>query len=185
MFLFEAVGARSGVGVMQDKVAWGRPLVAPRVKAARKHAPGKFAIDQGGQKLVDDAFLDLARVFVAEPVSYFLKKLMAVTAANKETAVDVMGRNAGGLKHDVAIAQLGHGDVRSEPVNPNIDIGPNDDAPSVLTEALQNQVHFFTYARDKLRTVVMAFPKHLDDVRLHGEAGRDRGQKMLVIEPIV
>ena len=72
-------------------------------------------LTQSRKKFVDDAFLDLARKLVLEAVLYFFKEFddAIVAAADEETAVDFIRRDAGRLKRDVAIAQLGQSDFRA------------------------------------------------------------------------
>ncbi len=160
MFAGESIGAGRRVSVIQDEIAWRWPVVAARVKPSRKLAPGKLAVAQRRKEFVDDALLDLAGKFVLQAVPYFFKEFddASVAAADKETAVDFIRRNAGRLKRDVAIAQRCDGEVRSEPVKLDVDIRPDDNAARVLAQALENQVHLFDNARDKLGAVVMAFP---------------------------
>ena len=173
--------------MIQNQVAGRRPVVAPCIKASRQLAPGKLALPQCRKEFIDDAFLDLARMFVLQAVLYFFKKFdgAIVTAADKEAAVDFVRRDTGCLKRNVAIAQLRGNDLRGEPVKLDVDIGPDDDAARVFAQALENQVHFLNHARDKLWAVVMAFPEHLDDLGLDREPGRNRREKVVVIKRVV
>ncbi len=149
MFAGEPVGAGCGVSVIQDEVAWRWPVVAARVKAARKLAPGKRTLAQGWKEFVDDALLDLACKLVLQAVPYFFKEFddASVATADKETAVDFIRRDAGRLKRDVAIAQLGHNDVRGQPVKLDVDISPMITLPACSRRLWRIRSTFLTTHR--------------------------------------